>query len=92
MERLPIELVTQILSYIPKEEFKVIRFISSEYRSLAIPFLFRRIRPWTRGATRRGISDLIACLQNNPRLSSAVRVFDAEIIRNSQNSGEVYNE
>jgi hypothetical protein len=28
MERLPIELVTQILSYIPKEELKVIGFIS----------------------------------------------------------------
>jgi hypothetical protein len=83
MERLPIELVTQILSYIPKEELKVIGFISSKYRSLVIPFLFRRIRPWPRKTTRQGISDLIACLQNNHHLSSVVRALDAEGIRDS---------
>jgi hypothetical protein len=88
MERLPIELVTQILSYIPKEELKVIGFISSEYRSLAIRFLFRCIRPWARGATSQGISDLISCLQNNHHLSSAVRVLDAKMIRGSQNPAE----
>jgi hypothetical protein len=88
MERLPIELVTQILSYIPKEELKVIGFISSEYRSLAIGFLFRCIRPWARGSTRQGISDLISCLQNNHHLSLAVRVLDAKMIRDSQNAAE----
>ena len=38
MERLPTELVLQILGYMSKEELEVIGFISSEYRSLVVPF------------------------------------------------------
>jgi hypothetical protein len=45
MERLPTELVIQILGYMSMEELKVIGFISSEYRSLVLPLLFRRISP-----------------------------------------------
>jgi hypothetical protein len=84
MERLPTELVIQILDYMSTEELKVIGFISSEYRPLVIPFLFRRIRPWPLGATSRVVPDLILCLQNNRRLCSVVRVLDLVAIRNSQ--------
>jgi hypothetical protein len=84
MERLPTELVIQILDYMSTEELKVIGCISFEYRSLVIPFLFRRIRPWPLGATRRGFPDLLLCLQNNRRLCSVVRVLDLLTIRNSQ--------
>jgi len=84
MERLPTELVIQILEYMSIEELKIIGFTSSEYRSLVIPFLFRRICPWPWGETRRDIPDLIACLRNNRRLSSVVRVLDASDIGNSQ--------
>ena len=80
MERLPTELVTQILSYMSKKELKIISFISSEYRSLVIPFLFRRIRPWRFGLTRLDVSDLITCLRNNHRISLVVRVLDAREI------------
>jgi hypothetical protein len=83
MERLPVELVTQILSYMSREELKVIEFISSEYRSLAIPFLFRYVRPWAWGKKGRAISDLMICLQNNYRLSSVVRVLNADDIGKS---------
>ena len=83
MERLPTELLIQILNYMSKEELKVIGFISSEYRSLVLPLLFRRIRPWSWAARRKGISNLISCLQNNVRLSSVVRVLDAQSIRTS---------
>jgi hypothetical protein len=85
MERLPTELAIQILSYMSKEELKVIGFISSEYRSLVIPFLFRRIRPWSLGTAWESISDITTYLQNSPHLSSAVRVLDVELIRNFQN-------
>jgi len=84
MERLPTELVIQILEYMSMRELKIIGFISSEYRSLVIPFLFRRICPWSWEATRRDIPDLIACLRNNHRLSSVVRMLDAWAISNSQ--------
>jgi hypothetical protein len=84
MERLPTELVIQILDYMSTKELKVIGFISSEYRSLVIPFLFRRIRPWPWGATSRGVPDLILCLQNNRRLCSVVRVLNLLGIRESQ--------
>jgi hypothetical protein len=83
MERLPAELVIQILSYLYKEELKTIGFISSEYRSLVMPFLFHRIRPWWWRAREQDISDLIACLQNNSRLSSVVRVLGADAIGKS---------
>lgn len=88
MERLPTELVIQILGYLSKKELKVIGFISSEYRSLVLPFLFRRIRLWSWQARRQGVAGLIMCLQNNVRLSSAIRVLDAEIITNSRYTSE----
>ena len=84
MERLSTELVIQILDYMSTEELKIIGFISSEYRSLVIPFLFRRIRPWWWRATERDISDLISCFRNNHRLSSVVRVLDAQAIGKCQ--------
>ena len=93
MEHLPTELVIQILSYMSTKELKIIGLVSSEYRSLAIPFLFRRIRPWSCNARRPSIASLITCLQNNPHLSSAVRVVDvgtvdAEILWNPQRLAE----
>ena len=39
MERLPTELVLQILGYMSQVELKTIGFISSEYRSLVVLFL-----------------------------------------------------
>ena len=81
MERLPTELVIQILDYMSTEELKAIGFISSEYRSLVIPFLFRRICPWWWGETKRDVSDLLAWLRSNHRLSTVVRVLDARAIR-----------
>ena len=66
------------------KELKIIGFISSEYRSLVIPFLFRRIRPWRFESTRLDVSDLITCLQNNHRISLVVRVLDAQAIRLSR--------
>jgi hypothetical protein len=83
MDRLPTELVIQILSYMSKKELKFIGFTSSEYRSLVMPFLFRRIRPWSRRGGGKNSPNLIACLQNNSRLSSVVRVLDAGVIRRS---------
>jgi hypothetical protein len=83
MERLPTELVIQILSYMSKGQLKDIGLISSEYRSLVMPFLFHRIRPWWCGARGRDISNLISCLQNNPRLSFVVRVLNADAIGKS---------
>ena len=88
MERLPTELVIQILSYMSTKELKIIGFISSEYRSLVIPFLFRRIRPWWFGPVRSDVSDLITCLQNNHSISLVVRVLDARAIGLSQQSLE----
>jgi hypothetical protein len=88
MERLPTELVIQILGYMSTEELKVMGCISSEYRSLVIPFLFHRIRPWPWVPTRRGVPDLILCLQNNHRLCSVVRVLDLAAIRKSQQPHE----
>jgi hypothetical protein len=84
MERLPTELVIQILDYMSTEELKVIGFISSEYRSLVIPFLFSHIRPWPWEARGRGVPDLMLCLQNNRRLCSVVRVLNLRAIRNSK--------
>jgi len=88
MERLPTELVIQSLSYMSKEELKVIGCLSSEYRSLVIPLLFRHIRPWLSEARRRDIDGLITCLRNNVRISSAVRVLDAQHIFSSQHPVE----
>jgi len=87
MERLPTELVIQILSYASNKQLKVIGFLSSEYRSLVIPFLFRHIRLWSE-ARARDIDGLVTRLQNNVRLSSAVRVLDAEHIIGSQHPVE----
>ena len=84
MERLPTELVIQILNYMSKKELKIIGFISSEYRSLVIPFLFHRIRPWRFGLPKLDVPDLITCLQNNRRISLVVRVLDAKSIGLSQ--------
>lgn len=78
MERLPTELVIHILRYMSKDELKAIGFVSFEYRSLVLPFLFNRIRLWSWMVSTQGISSLIACLQSNVRLSSAIRVLDAE--------------
>jgi hypothetical protein len=83
MEHLPTELVIQILSYLSTRELKDIGLVSSEYRSLVMPFLFHRIRPWWWGARGQDISDLISRLQNNSRLSSVVRVLDADAIGKS---------
>jgi len=80
MERLPTELVIQILSYTSNKELKIIGFLSPEYRTLIIPFLFRHIRPWSSEARARDIDGLITCLRNNVGLSSAVRVLDAQRI------------
>ena len=89
MERLPTELVIQILDCMSTEDLKTIGFVSSEYRSLAIPFLFRRIRPWWWGATKRSVPNLISCLRNNHRLANAVRVLDAHAIARCQQPLEV---
>ena len=89
MERLPTELVIQILDCMSTEDLKTIGFVSSEYRSLAIPFLFRRIRPWWWGATKRSVPNLISCLRNNRRLATAVRVLDAHAIARCQQPLEV---
>jgi len=87
MERLPTELVIQILSYMSTKELKVIGFVSSEYRYLVLPTLFRRIRPHSWG--EQGIENLIRCFRNNTVLSSAVRVLDMQLIRNSNRPVEV---
>ena len=84
MERLPIELVIHILEYMSTEELKIFGFLSSEYRSLVIPLLFHRIRPWRWGAANWGVSDLISCLRNNHRLSTVVRVLDVQTIAKCQ--------
>lgn len=84
MDRLPAELIIQILNYMSMEELKVIGFISSRYRFLVLPFLFRRILPWSWAARRKGTAALIACLQNNSLLSSVVRILDAQSIRRSR--------
>ena len=81
MERLPTELVLQILGYMSHVELKVIGFISSEYRSLVIPFLFRCIRPWWWESTKLDAPALIACLRNNHRISLVVRVLDVRAIK-----------
>ena len=88
MERLPTEMIIQVLSYMSKEDLKVISFISSEYRSLVLPFLFHSIRLWSWVAVIQGLPRLITCLQNNVELSSAVRVLDLEGIRSTQNLSE----
>jgi len=46
VERLPTELAIQILSYMSNEELKVTGFLLFEYRSVVLPLLFHRIRPW----------------------------------------------
>jgi len=79
MERLPTEMIIHVLSYMSMEELKVIGFTSSEYRSLVLPFLFHRIRPWSL-VGRQSIADLIKCLRVNAKLSFAVRVLDAQDI------------
>lgn len=66
------------------EEHKVVGFISSRYRFLVLPFLFRRIHPWSWASRRKGTAALIACLQNNSMLSSAVRILDAQSIKRSR--------
>jgi len=83
MERLPTEMIIHVLSYMSMEELKVIGFTSSEYRSLVLPFLFRRIRPWSR-VVRQTAADLIKCLRVNAKLSFAVRVLDAQDIHWSE--------
>jgi len=83
MERLPTEMIIQVLSYMSQQELKVVGFISSEYRSLVLPFLFHRIRPWL-WAVRQRTADLITCLRVNARLSSVVRVIDAQYINGSK--------
>jgi len=88
MERLPTELVIHILSYASNKQLKIIGFLSSEYRSLVIPLLFRHICPWSLPARTRDIDGLITCLQNNIRLSSAVRVLDAQHVIGSQHPVE----
>jgi len=87
MERLPTELVTQILSYASNKQLKVIGFLSSEYRSLVIPFLYRHIHFWSEARTR-DIDGLVTRLQNDVRLSPAVKVLDAEHIIGSQHPVE----
>jgi hypothetical protein len=62
----------------------MIGFASSEYRSLVIPLLFRRIRPWPWGVMRQDVPDRILCLQNNHRLCSVVRVLNLLAIRKSK--------
>jgi len=89
MERLPTELITQILGYMSTNELKDIGLISSEYRYFVLPMLFRRIRPCPWGKQEQGMGDLIACLQNNAMLSSAVRVLDARDVRHSKRPVEV---
>ena len=84
MARLPTELVIQIQGYMSTKELKVIGLVSSEYCSWVPPLLFRRVRPWSFGARSQDISGSISCLQNNFRLSSAVGVLDAAIIRINQ--------
>jgi len=88
MERLPTEMIIQVLSYMSKGDLKIIGFISSEYRSLVLPFLFHRIRLCSWVAVTQGLARLITCLQNNVKLSSAVRVLDLEVIWNPQDQGE----
>ena len=89
MERLPTELVIQILDYMSTEELKIFGFLSSEYRSLVIPFLFRRIRPWWWRSPDRSVPNLLSCLRNNHRLSTVVRVLDAHAIARCQRPLEV---
>ena len=84
MERLPTEMIIQVLTYMSKGELKVIGFLSSEYRSLVLPVLFRRIRPWQGRAVDRGTADLITCLRVNSKLSSVVRVLDVRDIQRSK--------
>jgi len=88
MERLPTEMIIQVLSYMSKEDLKVIGLISSEYRSLVLPFLFHSIRLWSWVAVIQGFPRLITCLQNNVELSSAVRVLDLEVIWSAQDPSE----
>jgi len=88
MECLPIEMIIQVLSYMSKEDLKVVGFISSEYRSLVLPFLFRRIRFRSYVAVTQDLPRLITCLQNNVKLSSAVRVLDLELIWSTQDPSE----
>jgi len=87
MERLPTEMIIQVLSYMSKEDLKVVGFISSEYRSLVLPFLFHSIRLWSWVPRAQGLGSLITCLQNNVKLSSAVRVLDLEVIWSAQDPG-----
>jgi len=60
MERLPTGIILQ------KEVLKVIGYIQIPLSGPAL--LFRRIRPWSRGEGREGISDLIACPNKNASL------------------------
>ena len=84
MERLPTELVFHIFDYMSHFELKIIGFISSEYRSLVIPFLFRRIRPWRWEPTKLDVPGLIECLRNNRRIALVVRMLDVRAIKLSQ--------
>ena len=88
MERLPTEMIIQVLSYMSKEDLKDIGSISSEYRSLVLPLLFRRIRLRSWVAVTQGPACLITCLQNNVKLSSAVRVLDLEGIWSTKDPSE----
>jgi len=85
MERLPTEMIIQVLSYMSMEDLKVIGFISSEYRSLVLPFLFHRIRLWS---WAQGLGSLITCLQNNVKLASAVRVLNLQVIWSTHDPSE----
>jgi len=83
MERLPTGIILQILSYMSKEELKVIGYISSKYRSLAGPFIpSYSSLVMGRGETRHFRFDRSP--NKNARLSSIVRLLDTEGIRRSQ--------